>query len=169
MMSRLKITTILKMSRVKITTMFSNFMKQCNGVKETNHHVFQFHDISRIKPTNLILQPFPGATTCTWDGHWQVSIVCFVNMLLFIFIFWLYILIFILSFLFFLWTCWSLSFDLRIVTFIFLVNMLVFILIFVSLYLCVNMLVSIADCRGALESVIFAMYGSKHVKISFHN
>ena len=28
---------------------------------------------------------------------------------------------------------------------------------------------SIADCRGALESVTFAMYGSKHVKISFHN
>ena len=28
---------------------------------------------------------------------------------------------------------------------------------------------SIADCRGALESVIFAMYGSKHVKLSFHN
>ena len=28
---------------------------------------------------------------------------------------------------------------------------------------------SIADCRGALESVILAMYGSKHVKISFHN
>ena len=23
--------------------------------------------------------------------------------------------------------------------------------------------------RGALESVIFAMYGSKHVKISYHN